>query len=418
MSGEGAGVALVLLARNPTAARTGRIAVLESAVKGLQRSGVTVHVLAVTSAEGANEWLGCPVTRLRPLSLPALAVSALKAVVTGRTLNSAIFDSRRLRRVTRDYVRHHGIQVVVADGLRTFNLASSCEIPVITHLDDLLSSRYGAKEFVEGNPSILGYYGNEIPGLLRPLVERVLAAMLRVESRRAAREEVHIARRSAVAAMTSHEEARELSEDAGVTVAFLPMGVEVARSARPHEAPAASAVFVGALHYGPNITALRFIQDEVLPVLRAKGYDLELDVVGLIGDNSLGAFHDRALRFTDYAPDLVEALAGHRMLLSPITAGTGVKTKALDGMSVALPVVATTLGVAGVPVTPGKNVLVGDTPEDYADAMIRLMEDPELARTIGEAGCDILRGSMTSDAVHQSWAEAYRRALSLGRSRG
>lgn len=403
--------ALLLLGRDPTGPRTGRIAVLESAVKGLQRAGVRVEVVAITSAPGPDEWLGAGVVRLAPQRTIQVAASAAKALVSGGTLNCAVFDSARLRKQVRGQAEAWGAEVVVADGLRTFDLAEATGLPVITHLDDLLSNRYGSRDFVEGNTSILGYYSQELPAPLRRAAEALAARLMGLEARRAHTSEVAIARRSAVSAMTSHEEAAELASRSGVDVQFLPMAVDVAEDAGASAAPAESAVFVGALHYGPNIAALHFLHDEVLPELRKRGRNVNLQIIGKIGKNDLSGFDDPSFHFTDYAPDLAAALEGHRMLLSPITAGTGVKTKALDGMSVALPVVATTMGVAGIPVTPGVDVLIGDTVQEFAAQMERLMDDPALADAVGHAGQEILRTKMTSEAVYRTWARALERAV-------
>lgn len=410
----GGQTALLLLAREPTGPRTGRTAVLEAAVRGLQEAEVDVRVLALTSAEGPGYWLGAPISRVAPPSSLATARAVVRAAARRRTLNSAVFDHHHIRRRVALEARQVGAHVVVADGLRVFDLARGTGLPVLIHLDDLLSERYADGAFVDGNASLLGYYGSELTPRVRMLAERVVRRAMRREARLARQEEIEVARRGAVTAMTSAAEARELAERAGAPVEFLPMAVEESTPGLPHEAPADTAVFVGALHYGPNIGALRFLQNEVFPELRKRGRSVQVDVVGLIGDNDLGEFSDPFFRFVGYAPDLAQALAGHRMLLSPVRAGTGVKTKVLDGMAVSLPVVATTLGAAGVPLQHGRDALIADSPMAYADAMVDLMDDPELARRIGDAGCHVLRTAMASTAVHEAWHRAFVTAKERG----
>lgn len=402
--------ALLVLGREPTGARTGRIAVLESAVIGLRQAGVDVHVLALSSAAGPAEWMGAPVHRVRPPSLPATATAVARAFVGGRTLNSAVFDEARIRRAVADYARTCHAQVVVGDGLRTLGATRAAGLPVIMHLDDLLSRRYSDRSFVEGNASLLGYYGQELPVGVRRIAERLIGRAMVREARLAEHEEIAAVQACAVTAMTSDDEARELAARAKSAVEFIPMAVEVSSSARPDVAPGDSAVFVGALHYGPNLAALRYLQDEVFPRLREQGRGIHVDVIGKIGDSDISEFNDPFFNFVGYADDLPGALSGHRMLLSPVTTGTGVKTKALDGMAVSLPIVATTLGVAGIPVRPGHDVLVADTGAEFANAMIRLMDDPVEARRVGDTGREILEQKMTSGSVYASWGKAYVKA--------
>ncbi|MEA5453388.1 glycosyltransferase family 4 protein [Sinomonas sp. JGH33] len=407
-------VVLLLAARNVTAARTGRIAVLETAVRGLRRTGARVVTVAITAEPGPGEWLGCPVVRLRPPSLIRMGVAACASIVLRRTLNEALFDSARLRTRITEVAREHGAMTVVADGIRTWEAARSTGLPVIAHLDDLLSERYASTEFADGNNSLFGYFRSHIPsGLVRPL-EAVVKRLLWLEARRARRRELAIAREAVVTALTGEAEARRLEASSGSRVMALPMAVEPREPGDPGNADPASAAFLGVLHYGPNIAALRFVRDELLPALRQRGIDLKVTVIGQGGPEQREEFLRSGLSFTGYVDDLSEALRGHRMFISPILSGTGVKTKVLDSLSVGLPVVATPLGIAGIPVEDGRSALVADSAEELADHVAALHADPELARTIGAAGRNVLIEHLSPATVDEGWHDALSEAMKAG----
>lgn len=403
---------LLIAARNPTGRRTGRIAVLESAVRGLQAEGAQVHIAAITTEDGAGEWLGCTVTRIAPPPIHIMGIAAIRSVFSGRTLNQAIFDSSRIRQRIRELADQTGSLVVVADSIRTWDAATSTGLPVIAHLDDLLSERYSSAAFAESNDSILGYFSSEIHPRFRPCLEVILKNCLTFEARRAAKIEVEIARIAAVPALTSDSEASELASRAGAPVVALPMAVDPIEATDPSLAPDNAAVFLGVLHYGPNLAALRFLRDEVLPELVKRGITLHVDVIGHAEASQQEEFAGSSINFRGYAPDLRLALSGHRLFLSPILSGTGVKTKVLDAMSVGLPVVATTLGVAGIPVKHGVSAFIADDAHSMADVIEELHSSPERARHVGDTGRTLLNATMSTAIVNQAWRTAYRSALS------
>ena len=150
---------VLLAARDVTAARTGRIAVLETAVKALQDTGYPVEVIAITNSEGAATWLGCPVHRIRTPSIVSMPFSAVRSLASRKTLNEALFDSQQVRNSVKAICDQIGATVVIGDNIRTWDAAQATGLPVVMHLDDLLSDRYASTEFKESNDSVFGYFG-------------------------------------------------------------------------------------------------------------------------------------------------------------------------------------------------------------------------------------------------------------------
>lgn len=398
---------LLVAARNVTGQRTGRIAVLETAVEALTAQGHAVTVLALTSEPGPDQWLGCPVRRAAPPKPGALAVNAVRAALGGRSLNESIFESSSIRGAVRSEVTTGSVQVVVADGIRIWPLVKNLDVPTIMHLDDLLSERYQDPKFIAGNESVLGYFSSQLPRSFVPLAERIVKLLLGFEARRLAGREVHVAQAAQFTALTSQAEAEILAARSGQPVKGIPMAVDPREPTAPADSGANTAVFLGALYYGPNMAALRFVRDELLPLLRLRGLVLQLDVIGAANPAQRAEFADcPEITIHGYVDDLTTALHGHRMFLSPITVGTGVKTKVLDGMSVGLPVVATPLGVAGIPVVEGQHALVADSAAGLADHVEMLIRQPEIAVALGAAGRTLLAETMSVPVVQKAWHHA------------
>jgi len=73
-------------------------------------------------------------------------------------------------------------------------------------------------------------------------------------------------------------------------------------------------------------------------------------------------------------------------MITPIKGGGGTRIKILEAMAAGLPVISTSIGVAGLNVTDGKNVFIADTTEDFVKKATLLLQSRELAENIGKSG--------------------------------
>jgi glycosyltransferase involved in cell wall biosynthesis len=62
------------------------------------------------------------------------------------------------------------------------------------------------------------------------------------------------------------------------------------------------------------------------------------------------------------------------------------RVKILEALAQGLPIVSTTLGCEGIAVTHGQNILIADTPLEFATAVLRLLDNPEVAAHMGHNG--------------------------------
>ena len=291
--------------------------------------------------------------------------------------------------------------------LRTSSLALGTGLPAIVDLDDLLSRRY--KELADGraeSATVLGYYAGSVPRIVRPLLARVAAMLIGVEARLVARREAVVGRAAQGVSLVAEDEAAAFAARIGRPVAWLPMAVDVVPTAAPVATnPDDRIVFVGGLDYHANLEAVRAYVDEVAPALAALGLDrLRLRVVGHCPEAVHAELGSSAVvELLGYVDDLDSELAAARAFVAPIPPGTGVKTKVLEAMAAGLPVVSTPDGVTGIGVVAGEHCLVGSTPTELAQAVARLVADPEEAARIGAAGRAIVEERFSRAVVTERW---------------
>ena len=95
---------------------------------------------------------------------------------------------------------------------------------------------------------------------------------------------------------------------------------------------------------------------------------------------------DDGIELTENIPDARDAYRQASVMVAPIKGAGGTRLKILEAMAAGLPVVSTSIGVAGLKITHGVQALVADTYEGLADEAVRLLKDTALADKIGRQG--------------------------------
>jgi glycosyltransferase involved in cell wall biosynthesis len=144
-------------------------------------------------------------------------------------------------------------------------------------------------------------------------------------------------------------------------------------------------LFVGSLDYGPNLRAVEWWVREVWPHLPA-GMP-PLTVVGRGGARALGSLAESpAVNAVGEVPDVGPFLERAGSVVVPLQHGGGSRLKVLEALAWERPVVSTRKGVEGLALESGRHVLVADSPEAFAAALLRVMTDAEKGDQLTRAG--------------------------------
>ena len=181
--------------------------------------------------------------------------------------------------------------------------------------------------------------------------------------------------------------ARELAP--GANVWTVPNGVDT-----QHMSPLATPpvpkrlLFFGRLDYFPNVDALAHFARDVLPLVRAAEADVELEVVGAAATAQVHALarDHPAVRLRGRVEDIRSVLASAAVVIVPLRVGGGTRLKIVEALSMARPTVSTTIGAEGLDLVPGEDLLVADTPAEFAAAIRSLLDDPQWAAQLGAHG--------------------------------
>ncbi len=159
-------------------------------------------------------------------------------------------------------------------------------------------------------------------------------------------------------------------------------------------------VFVGGFQHPPNTDAVRWFVGEVFPQVRAQLPDVVFHIIGSKAPKEiLDLAHDGVV-VHGYVEDIAPFMDGCRLSVAPLRYGAGVKGKVNMAMSYGLPVVATSAAVEGMHVRNGEDVMVADSPADFAQVILHAYGDAALWKKLSDNGLANVRRYFSFTAAH------------------
>jgi glycosyltransferase involved in cell wall biosynthesis len=170
-------------------------------------------------------------------------------------------------------------------------------------------------------------------------------------------------------------------------------------------------VFTGSLDWHPNIDGLTWFVEEIYPRLLDRRTELKISIVGRKPSASLAELLSGKPCIDLHAdvPEIHPFLHSSKVMMVPLRIGGGSRLKILEAMASGLPVVSTTKGAEGLSVKDDDNIIIRDDPDQFADAMLRLMDDNDLHRKISDNGKELIDRRYAWDKVARPLADLWKR---------
>ncbi|OGC22545.1 hypothetical protein A3J90_05825 [candidate division WOR-1 bacterium RIFOXYC2_FULL_37_10] len=153
-------------------------------------------------------------------------------------------------------------------------------------------------------------------------------------------------------------------------------------------------IFTGNLGYFPNVDAVLFFVKEVFPLIKAKMLDAKFFVVGANPAKKIKNLDNGVDIFViGYVENIYEHIASASCAVAPMLSGTGIQNKILEAMACKVPVVATNCVLSGINCLPNKHILIADKPEEFANAVVSLLQKPEFNRELAKEAFDFVNSN-------------------------
>ena len=177
----------------------------------------------------------------------------------------------------------------------------------------------------------------------------------------------------------------------------------------PPERPVA--VFVGDQTYHPNRQAADWLASKIAPAVWRMLPEAEFVVVGKGYRPSETVNGVSPFRYTGYVSDVTSVVAASKVVLAPLLAGGGIKLKVLEGMAAGRPVVATSMGAAGIDAQDDRDLMIADGVEAYSRALVSVLSSTARAREIGNAARRRVTAKYDSAIVGSRYVEVLEQTI-------
>jgi len=165
--------------------------------------------------------------------------------------------------------------------------------------------------------------------------------------------------------------------------------------------------FIGRMDYYPNQECMQRFCDSVWPLLRAQRPALKLLIVGADPSPAMQALGQRpGVTVTGSVPDVRPFVRGSALMVAPLAIARGTQNKILEAMAMGVPVVTSRVAAGGVDAEAERHLLVADTPQEIADAVLRVTSDAAERQRLAVAGRDRVRS-------HHDWSRSMQRLDTL-----
>lgn len=148
---------------------------------------------------------------------------------------------------------------------------------------------------------------------------------------------------------------------------------------------------IGSMNWMPNEEGLRWFLKEVWPGINTAFPSVTLTLAGRHMPGWLKGSKFPNVNVIGEVENAAQFIRQHGVLLVPLLSGSGVRIKILEAMLAGKPVISTTIGAEGINYTHGENILIANTPREWADCVGLIAGNHQLARRIGANAAALVR---------------------------
>lgn len=288
----------------------------------------------------------------------------------------------------------------------------------VIHIDHLhMASYVGVCRAMASAPIVLREHNVEsviMERYLETVREPLLKAYLGVQLQRLRRYEAKMLGAVDVCcAITAADATRIRSMQPNAAVEVVPAGVDERYfTASSGNSPRPSSIaFFGGLDWIPNQDAVEWFVRCIYPLVKKKNVRAQLYIYGKDPSSAIRALENDSIHIMGFAEDLKSELQRCAVAIAPIRIGGGIRIKILECFAMGIPVVSTSIGVEGVEAEAGKHLMVENTAEGFAEAVLAVCEDEALRTRLAKEAYDLAHNRYRWTFVAEQLEVTYRAAM-------
>lgn len=210
--------------------------------------------------------------------------------------------------------------------------------------------------------------------------------------------------------VVSDDEGELLKPSCGQSrICVVPNGVDVSYFTPRPDPGGSRLLFCGRLDQMANKGAITYFFKSIWPELSGRVKSLEIDVVGKNPPGWLMDLsqQDPRVHVPGFVDDIRPYFKKATVFVCPITDGGGTRLKILDALAMGMPVVSTTFAASGLALVHNKHLLLADTSQSFIQAVLQLLGDDALRKTLSLAGREVITSMYSWEVIGHSLCQAY-----------
>ena len=169
-------------------------------------------------------------------------------------------------------------------------------------------------------------------------------------------------------------------------------------------------LFIGSYNHPPNVDGVVWLCREIMPLVWQKNPDITVTLLGSSPSAEVLALKSDRITVTGYIDDVTPYFLSHKLSVSPLRYGAGMKGKIGQSLEYGLPVVSTSIGTEGMNLIPERHILEANTTTEFAGRILRLENDSHLWQRLSINAQEAI-ASFTPEAVKQKLSRVFQQLI-------
>ena len=224
-------------------------------------------------------------------------------------------------------------------------------------------------------------------------------AYLHILSRQLRRFELESLRQADGIETISPVDAEHFRKEIQTPICVIPFGIPASKEEVTPTGQPASLFSLASMNWRPNEEGVSWFVRECWPLIRQQHPELEFRIAGRHIPPMFLEPLPQGIRIVGEVADSKAFMLENGILVVPLLSGSGVRIKILEGMSLGVTVITTSIGAEGIPATNRENILIADTPQEFAEAVSFCLQHSEECRRIGQQAAAFIREHYDEEAI-------------------
>lgn len=299
----------------------------------------------------------------------SVVTNVMRALFLGIPMQCGYFYNKKIHKKIHELIKEHNPDMLFGQLLRTAEYIRHEKTPKTIDYQDVFSM--GMKRRYEIAP----FY-------LRPFFN--------MEYKRLRRYEHDIFDDFDVKTIISVQDRDDIDHPKKEEILIVPNGVDHEYYTPQDKEKKYDIVFTGNMAYAPNVNAVEYLANHIMPLVWKHLPDAKLYIAGATPDPRVKKVASENIIISGWLDDMRDAYAQSRIFIAPMRIGTGLQNKLLEAMSMRLPCITTSLANGSLHAEEGKEILVGNNEYELADHIVTLLTDKEKTESIAQNGYDFV----------------------------